>query len=281
MGLQKRPFDFFDTPPLKYLGGKWQIAKWIVSQMPPHRVYVEPFCGSAAVFFRKPPAEIETLNDLNLQVVNFFKVLREQPDELIRAIALTPYARDEYLLAHEHVDDPIEMARRFYVLSFQSFGGHRGSGWRRLIRIGRGSSLTAEWSRLDGLLAAAHALKGAQIENKNALDLIRECDSSDTLFYVDPPYLPETRSGNGKHRYAHEMDAVQHRELADVLHSVRGMVLISGYRSALYDELFSDWRRLEKTTTTNGNNSATECLWLSPAVTDNTRLPLFAWAGVK
>lgn len=273
-----RPMKFFDTPPLKYLGAKWMLADWIVAQMPPHKVYVEPFSGSAAVFFRKTPVEIETLNDLDRNVVNFFRVLRDRPEELIRAIDLTPYARDEYEQGYQPADDPIEQARRFYVASFQTFGATmiQRSGWRREVKLGRGSSLVSDWSRLDGLMAAARALKMAQIENRPALDIIREYDSPDTLFYVDPPYVMKTRSGGGKNRYVHEMSDDDHRELASTLHDLRGMVIISGYPSALYDELFKDWRRLEKTTTTNGNSTALECLWLSPEVTDLRKLPLFA-----
>lgn len=257
--------DFFDTPLLRYIGGKWQLADWILEQFPEHETYVEPYCGGASLFFRKHPSPIEVINDLNSDVINFFRVLREQSQALFDAIELTPFSREEYDLAYEEADDPLERARRFYIRSWQSFSGHAGykTGWRHQRNLhSRGTSLTREWHRNDGLYRSAIRLKDALIEHNDALKVIQRYDTPVALFYVDPPYVLDTRSNH--RRYAHEMTDDDHRALAAVLHRVQGMVLLSGYDCPLYQELFGDWRRIEKSTTTNGNNAATESLWISP-----------------
>lgn len=275
MKRQSARVGFFDTPVLRYIGGKWQLAEWIISQFPPHESYVEPFCGAASVFFRKHPSPIEVINDMSSDVVNFFQVLREDTDALIRAVDLTPFSREEYDRAYEPADDPLERARRFYIRSWQSFSGHAGykTGWRHQKNIhSRGTSLTREWHRMDGLYRSAARLKRALIEHDDALDVIRRYDTPGTLFYVDPPYVLSTRSN--KRRYAYEMTDDDHRALAGVLHSVQGMVVLSGYASDLYTELYGDWEVITKSTTTNGNNVATEYLWISPK-TVLAQTPLF------
>lgn len=272
----KQAMNFFDPPPLRYLGSKWKLADWIIAQMPPHVTYVEPFAGSATVFFRKSPSAIEVLNDLNGDVVNFFDILRSQTDELVRAIDLTPVSRREYLRSFEACTDPLERARRFYIRSWQGFRGggtHDPAGWRfRVDDVER--SATREWSRLDGLILGAHRLKDAQLECDTALAVIERCDTPQTLFYVDPPYVIKARSRKDK-RYVHEMTDSEHRQLAEVLHHVQGMVLLSGYKSELYLELYADWHFSTKSATTNGNSVALEYLWCSPNATDLSQLPLF------
>jgi DNA adenine methylase len=272
--------DFRDPPPLRYFGSKWQMADWIIAQMPPHLVYVEPYCGSAGVFFRKPASPLEVLNDLNGDVVNFFTMLRDRRDDLIQAIDLTPFSRAEYDRSFEACADPLEQARRFYVRSYQSFAGggvrKSGTGWRR--RFGPERSNPKEWSRLDGLLLGARRLKEAVIECDQALNIIQVFDSETTLFYVDPPYVLQARRRKQK-RYVHEMSEADHRQLAEALHAVKGMVLLSGYQSPLYDELYGDWVVTSKTNTTNGNSTSVEYLWTSPRAADVARLPLFSWGG--
>lgn len=273
-----KPMQFFDPPPLRWTGSKWQLANWLISQFPPHELYCEPYCGGAAIFFRKWPSKIEVLNDLDGDVVNFFTVLRERTEDLVRAIHLTPYAREEYELAYKPSADPLERARRFYVCSRQSFGAFAGrkTGWRSQRNWNRGTSITGEWRRLEGLLMAAERLKDALIERDDALDVIARYDGPRALFYVDPPYVLSSRSqGVGRKRYQHEMTDDDHRRLAEVLHQVRGMVLVSGYDSALYRELYAGWTVASKTTTTNGNSSATEYVWLSPRASSVGALPLF------
>lgn len=270
-------------PPVRYFGGKWKIASWIIEQFPPHVCYVEPFCGAANVLFRKAPSRFEVINDLNNDLVTFFDVLRSRPVELLRAIDLTPYSREEHRRAHDgvplqHPDRTLEIARRFYVRSRQSFGAGEGqysTGWRFQRNDTRGgSSVTDEWNNLENLRAAVERLKSVQIESDTATACIKRFDAPGTLFYVDPPYLFETRYSNEK-RYAHEMSNDEHRDLAALLKTVQGMVIISGYKSDLYEELYEGWRCEEKSTTTNGNSKATELLWISPKIDEINKLPLF------
>lgn len=273
-----KPMEFFDPPPIRYFGAKWQLAEWIIDQFPPHDLYVEPYCGGASVFFRKQPAAIEVLNDLNGDLVHFFDVLRTRTDEFVRAIELTPVSLAEYERSWEPTNDPLERARRFYIRSWQAFGsgGIKGkTGWRRQLSSNRGSSVTHDWARISGLWLGAMRLKQALLDRDNALAIIKRYDGPKTLFYVDPPYLLSARA-RSTNRYSHEMDEAAHRELASVLRAVSGAVILSGYDSALYRELYADWRCVSKTNTTNGNSRAVEYLWISPNADDLRRLPLFA-----
>lgn len=271
------PMEFFDPPLLKYYGGKWQLADWIISHFPPHKSYIEPYCGAASVFLRKYPSEVEVLNDTNRDLLNFFDVLRERTDALIRAIDLMPFSYAEYERSFEPVDDPLEAARRFYVRSWQAFGSGgiaRKTGWRRMLRANRGTSPAHDWSRLDGLWLAVRRLKEAQIDCLDALDCIERYDEKQALFYVDPPYVLTSRQ-RITGRYTHEMTDGDHRELASMLHRVKGLVLISGYDCPLYRELYAGWHAVSKTTTTNGNSKAIEYLWISPRANALSTLPLF------
>ncbi|MBE0688994.1 MAG: DNA adenine methylase [Anaerolineae bacterium] len=274
--MQTAKRGFFDVPPLRYLGAKWMLADWIISNFPPHDVYVEPFAGSGAVFFRKHPSRIEVLNDRDDQLVNFFQVLRDRPDPLIKAIELTPYALKEYKQAFEPSDDPIESARRLYIRCWQAYSSdlRYASGWRTQRNIKRGSNLAAEWSRLDGLTDAISRLKNAQIECRDAVEVIQYYDGPNVLFYVDPPYVHRSRAGKGRLRYRHEYTNEQHIQLAETLKTAKGMVLLSGYDCDLYRELYSGWPVRTKETTTNGNGKATEYLWVNPSAAASA-LPLF------
>ncbi len=267
---------FFDVPPVRYMGSKWQLANWIVSKFPPHTRYVEPFCGGASVFFRKSRSEVEVLNDLNGDLVNFFQVLRNCPDELINLIELTPFAVTEYELAWQQSADPLEQARRFYIRSWQSFSGdtRTRSGWRRVSSSSRDRTAVNDWKRLKGLQMAVDYLRHAQIDNLDAIDCIQRNDAEDTLFYLDPPYVHSTRKSL-RHQYLWEMTDDDHYALAQCLHQIKGMAIISGYDSSLYRELYADWYVCTKSNTTNGNGVATEYLWLSPHATQPNNLPLF------
>lgn len=271
-----RPMEFFDPPPVRYMGAKWQLADWIISYFPPHKMYTEPYCGSAAVFFRKWRTGLEVLNDLNGDIVHFFRTLREQPDMLINAIELTPFALEEYHLAWEPTDEPLERARRFYVRSWQSFSGdtQTKSGWRRGSKTNRSRNAATDWRRLDGLAKAIDLLRGTQLDSIDALECIQKYDSPKTLFYIDPPYVHDTRK-SVRRKYVHEMTDGDHRALAAVLHNIKGMALISGYESSLYDELYPDWKVVTKTSTTNGNGTSVEHLWISPNAQTLAALPMF------
>lgn len=265
--------------PVRYVGGKWKLAEWIISFFPHHVHYCEPFCGGASILFRKTPSEIETINDRDGRIINFFRVLREQPDELIRRIELTPYAREELMLANESTDDsdPVEAARRFYVRSTMAYGGFQvhGTGWRYITNShGRSSRMVREWRDMRGLEFAVNRLRQVQIECDVATEVIRRYDTPKTLFYVDPPYVHSVRA-EGRTRYHFEMSDDEHRELAALLRSLRGMVVLSGYPSPLYDELYAGWVRMDCSATTNGNSQSTESVWLSPRVHSMGALPLF------
>jgi DNA adenine methylase len=267
------------SPPLRYPGGKWRLASWIIKQFPPHVCYVEPFAGGASVLFSKKPSTIEVINDLNDEVINFFQVLRDCPEQLIYRLTLTPFAKQELRQAYDPTDDPIEKARRFYIRTRQGFGMGSGStfhdtGWRFQADDNRGTLLIGEWGNLDALWGAAMRLKRVQVDKDDALTIIQRYDRRTTLFYADPPYVMSARSG--KKYYSEEMTDAQHRALADALHSVSGMVILSGYASPLYAELYGDWRMISKTTKTNGNGSATECLWMSPNADALEHYPLFS-----
>lgn len=277
-----RPMEFFDPPLLKYYGGKWKLADWIINHFPPHKIYIEPFCGSASVFLRKSPADLSVLNDLNSHIINFFDVLRTQADALVKAIDLTPFSYQEWRRSFELVDDPLERARRFYVSCWQSFGSggadarqSKRTGWRRSLSTTRGSTTHEDFNRLDGLWLAARMLKRAQIDCLPAIQCIQKYDSSDALFFVDPPYPQSTRR-EGRKMYAHEMSDADHRALAETLHAIKGMALISGYDCALYRELYADWTVVSKSATTNGNSQAMEYLWINPRANRLGALPLFS-----
>lgn len=257
-------------PVLRYHGGKWRLAPWIIGHFPAHRLYVEPFAGAASVLLRKPRSTSEVLNDRYERLVSAFRVLRD-PDSAARLAAmlrLTPYAKVEYLACRQPHPDPIEDARRLIVLAYQGHGsaaasGRVRTGWRRGDRDTL-STTASDWMGLPAEVAAwCERLRGVYIECDEANDVIRRYDSPDTLFYVDPPYVAETRHA-GSRAYRHEMTDDQHRELAEVLHQARGKVVLSGYDSALYRALYPDWRRVTRRTTADAARPRVEVLWLSP-----------------
>jgi len=259
------------APALRYHGAKWKIAPWIITHFPPHTTYVEVFGGSAGVLLRKPFSPVEVFNDLDGEVVNFFRVLREQPEALARAIAFTPYARAELDAAWEPTDDPLEAARRFAVRSWMSIGGPTAQ-WKTGFRYRRAdpSQPWLQWNRLPEILVAtARRLKMVIIEHADWQRILRRYDTPDTLFYCDPPYLGETRSKWGKFRAAYRFEFTDgdHVALAEALRSVQGMVVLSGYAHPLYEALYEahGWVRHCMSTVNQNGSRAVECLWLNPA----------------
>ena len=260
------------APALRYFGGKWRLAPWIISYFPPHIAYVEPFGGGASVLLRKTPSYNEIYNDIDSEVVNFFKVLRERPEELIRAIELTPYSREEQRLSFEECSDSLERARRLYVRCWQTHGGGRtqwSSGWRYDISDRRGSRMVDDWARVDHLWRVVERLKKVQIEHDDALNVITRFDSKDTLFFLDPPYLPDTRSKRWRDKsYQFEMNDEQHTELVTMLTGLQGMVVLCGYPSSLYDALLSGWEMYQTRTQVNFHHEVMDCIWLNPAAVE-------------
>lgn len=240
-------------PPTGYYGAKVRLARRIVDLLPPHRVFVETHAGSAAVLFAKAPSPVEVINDLDGEVVNFFTVLRTCPDQLAHACQLTPYSRAEYEACAERPAelDPVERARRWWVRCNQSFNQAGAAG-----RAGWASSAAPRSNpapdfaiRAGELMAAAQRLRSVLIERWPAVDVIGKYGLADAVLYVDPPYLADTRLGRDRSRgadYACDTAGEQeHRELAEALHATPATVLLSGYASDLYEELFGDWHRLE------------------------------------
>lgn len=261
-------------PPIRYMGSKWRIAEWIMGYFPMHACYVEAFGGGGSAILKKAPAKFDVLNDINRDVINFFDVLRSQPDKLIQAIELTPYARAELRRAQSASDDPLEQARRFYIRCWQSFGSGTGisksaTGWRFQIGAGDNSRASAirSWNDTVHLWQTVGRLKQIQIECDDAFKVIQRFDSCDTLFYLDPPYPHSTRYKNSKYKgYSVEMTDQDHCSLATLTQSLKGMVIISSYESELYDDLYSDWRKITRKTNDLQSGSQLECLWLSPSV---------------
>lgn len=260
-------------PVLRWHGGKWLLAPWIIDQMPPHRTYTEAFGGAASVLLRKPRVYCEVYNDLDGEVVNLFRVLQRPPDaaRLRELLLVIPFAREEYRKAFERTDDPVERARRLLVRSFMGFGSNshnvrRRSGFRSNSERS-GTVAAHDWAAYPGALDLVVArFRGVVIENRPAELVLREHDRPGTLHYVDPPYPVSTR-GDGKEDYAFEMTDDDHRALAGVLRGLRGMVLLSGYPCALYDEeLYPDWARIEREHLVDGARRRREVLWMNAAL---------------
>lgn len=258
---------------LRFYGGKWRLAGWIVAQLPDHHAYVEPFGGAMSVLLQKPPSACEVYNDADQEVVTFFRVLREQPEALIRAVALTPFSRAEVDLAcapQDGSEGDLERARRLYVRAWQSIHGApaRGQmGWRYEIAGGKQHNLRTWNSAPESLWAVAARLKAVQIECDDAFAVLARFDRPGTLFYVDPPYPASTRGDRwATTAYNHELTDDDHCRLATALHGQQGMVLLSGYDCPLYDDLYTrqGWRKLTRPHVTQASQHVTECLWLSP-----------------
>lgn len=263
-------------PVLRYHGGKWRLAPWIISHFPPHRVYTEVFGGAASVLMRKSRSYAEVYNDAWGVVVNVFRVLRDpaQAQELERVLRLTPFAREEFEQAGDdclsQIDDPIERARRTILRSFAGFSsastnaafatGFRANSTRS------GTTPAHDWMHYPNMIRLfTTRLQGVVIENRPAIDVLLQHDAPDTLHYVDPPYPHCTRNmQRGNAAYAHEMTDDDHRELAGVLHGMQGAVVLSGYACELYDaELYSGWHRVEQLAYGDGAVKRMEVLWMS------------------
>lgn len=262
------------APLLRYHGGKWRMADWIIGHMPQHKVYVEPFGGGASVLLRKKPSQCEVYNDLDDDIVNLFAVLRDpaKAEQLAQQIDLTPFARTEFYGAYATCAEPVEQARRTLVRAQMGFGsagatkghtGFRGTGGRQR------NHETDLWARQpDRILAAAQRLKMAIIENRDALECIKYYDTPDTLLFVDPPYMHSTRdaatvSGGA---YRHEMTDAQHIELLHVLLQCKGKVMLTGYAHPIYDDMLSGWRRVTRQARASGAVGGvlrTEVLWMN------------------
>lgn len=262
-------------PALRYHGGKFAAAHWLLGLLPEHRVYVEPFGGAAGLLLRKPVSDVEVYNDLDEEIVGFFQVLRdrEQRAALCEALTLTPYARREFERAYTAAStaDAVERARRVVIraqMGFSSAGATKGrTGWRTYCGV---KNPQIEWREApDAIRAAGERFAHVVVECRDAFELIPAHDGEDVLHFVDPPYLPETRSERASSAaYRHELDLEGHQRLLSMLLEVQGAVLLCGYPSESYAVIEqAGWRREERRARASGRRGSvmrTEAVWLNP-----------------
>ena len=259
----------------RYPGAKWSIAEWIIQHFPDgyeKLCYLEPFAGSAAVFFNKNPSRVETINDLDSNIVNLFRVLRDRPEELRRAIELTPYSREEYEQAVESFDhpDPLEKARRYFVRCMQGVGAKSNAKgtWRVEPRAYPGGAAKKWCDGADLLMEAAKRLRGGaetlvQIEHTDAIELIDRFNCPDVFMYLDPPYLRSTRRSGAL--YTHEMTEADQRRLLEAITRSKAYIMLSGYDSSLYNEALAGWHKDSIMVTTTSTAAAMEVIWMNYA----------------
>lgn len=257
-------------PLIRYHGGKFRLADWILSHFPNHETYVEPFGGAASVLFAKTPSKTEVYNDLDDDVVNLFQVLRDKElsNELSKQIELTPYSRTEFYEARIQTLDPVEKARRLIIraqMGFGSAGATKNTTGFRLDTARGGSDIVSIWGEQPKvILQAAKRLKNVLIENRDALKVIEDHDRADTLFFIDPPYVHDTRT-NGSKAYRHEMTNKDHENLINLLQHVEGKVIICGYEHPIYEKL--KWKKVTKSVAAAGQSGSVlreEILWINP-----------------
>lgn len=259
-----------DHPLIRYHGGKFRLASWIISYFPSHETYVEPFGGGASVLLSKSPSRMEVYNDLDQDIVNFFEVLRDQTlaEKLAFQVELTPYSRSEFLNARSETNDRIEQARRLVVraqMGFGSAGATKGNTGFRLDTARCGSDIVTIWQRQPEVIRQAAArLKKVLIENRDAIKVIQDHDREDTLFFIDPPYVLDTRNMGGK-AYRHEMSNADHEQLINVLNSCKGKIILCGYDHTIYEAL--NWKKVIKSVAAAGQSGSVlreEILWINP-----------------
>lgn len=270
-------------PLIRWHGGKWLQAPGIIEQFPKHRFYVEPYGGGGSVLMRKPRAYTEVWNDLDSMIFNLFQVLRSpRAAELVEQLRLTPFGRQEFELTSEPAsDDPVENARRLLVRGFMGFGSNahgRSTGFRSNSNRS-GTTPAHDWANYpDSLVAIIDRIAGVVIENRDAQLVMETHDSHDTLHYIDPPYLKDTRSDH-RHDYTHELDDADHAELLRFIQTLEGHVVLSGYAHEMYDDALRGWFRIEKPALADGAAPRTEVLWINPKcwhAKKRENLPMFA-----
>lgn len=263
-------------PLVRWYGGKWRLAPKLLGFFPAHRIYVEPFGGGGSMLLRKPRSYGEVYNDLDAEIVNLFRVLRDdvQACRLVEQLRLTPFAREEFEQSFEVVDDPVERARRLIVLSFMGFGANGHSRYQTGFRSNctrSGTTPAQDWQNYPGLLPLAiERLRGVVIESMDARKCMAKHDTAGTLHYVDPPYVMSTRwkgdpTGRERRGYVHELTDDDHVELLTFLRSLKGMVVLSAYTHPIYECGLDGWQRHEIATYADGARPRTEVVWLNPA----------------
>lgn len=263
---------------IKYPGSKWSIAEWIIRFFPEHHSYLEAFFGSGAVLFNKPRSNIETVNDLDGNVVNLFEWIKKDPERLAHEIYWTPYARQVYEDTFTQAPaDSLGRAVNFYIRLNMGHGFRTTGekvGWKNDIQGREKAYAASDWCKLpEKIMQAAERLRGVQIENRPAVELMQRFNYPNVLFYIDPPYMPETRHGK---QYRYEMyDRKSHEELLEVAKAHKGPILISGYDSDLYNDMLQGWHREETTCYSQVCSKKKEVLWMNfePAVQMSLDIP--------
>ena len=254
---------------LRYPGSKQRIAPWIIEQMPKHHSYLEPYAGGIAVLLNKEPSRIETINDLDGDVINLFRVIQRPGtrEELIRLIVYTPYARAVYDNAFpDNPDDltEVERAANFLIRSWMGHGFRtcEKTGWKKGVYSDSGAAYAVRyWNDLPEVITGvAQRLKMVQIENRPAVDLIKAFNHSNILIYADPPYVLSTRN---RKNYRYEMTDQDHVELLEALLLHTGPVMISGYDNEIYSEYLKGWRKESTPARAENSLPRTECLWMN------------------
>lgn len=251
---------------MKYPGSKWSIADWIISFFPEHHSYLEPFLGSGAVLFNKPRSHIETVNDLDGEIINLFEWIKRDPEKLAHEIYWTPYARQIYEDAYrKDPEDSLEKAVRFYIRLNMGHGFRTTGekvGWKNDVQGREKAYASQDWRNLpEKIIKAAERLRGVQIENMPAVELMKRFNYSNVLIYLDPPYMPNVRHGK---QYRHEMFTEEsHEELLETALQHKGPVLISGYDTALYNDRLKDWYRSETVSYSQVCSKKREVLWMN------------------
>lgn len=272
------PSGQIKSPALRYHGAKFRLAPWILSFFPEHSCYVEPFGGAAGVLLQKPRVYAEIYNDLDEDIVNFFRVVRDREscEHLVQQLELTPFARGEFEIAFESCDCPIERARRTVIRSQMGFGSggatKASTGFRIDMKRSYGTA-SHLWTRFPETLArVCERFAGVLIENRPAIEVMNQHDSESTLHFVDPPYLHSTRQTKSTYGvYRHEMTDMDHFELLENLKQLSGFVVLSGYPSKLYDRELKDWERhstKSRISSFRGSSVKTEVVWLNKAASD-------------
>lgn len=250
---------------MKYPGAKWALAEWITSFFPPHHSYLEPFFGSGGVLLNKGKSNIETINDLDDEVINLFECIRNNPERLAKAIFLTPYSRQAYEEAYiTKSTDNIEKARNFYIRCNMGHGYRTTGekvGWKVDIQGREKSYAVRHWNDVpERIIEAAERMKCVQIESRPANSVIERFNFENVLIYADPPYLLKTRHGK---QYKHEMTESDHIEFLEVIKNHKGPAIVSGYESKLYNSALKDWHKEFKQSRTQSLAIKTEVLWMN------------------
>ena len=250
-------------PLVRWHGGKWRIAPWIISHFPQHQVYVESYGGGASVLIRKQRSTAEVYNDIDGEICNLFRVMRDDGDALRYAVYHTPFSREEFSESYTPTHDNLEQARRTVVRSFMGFGSNshaHKTGFR--ANSNRSSTTPAQdWANYaENLPRLVARLRGVVIESRPAIEVMKQHDAVSTLHYVDPPYVADTRGPGSDYNF--EMSDDEHVTLCESLIMLEGSVVLSGYRNEIYDTYLSGWVRVDKETLADGARKRMECLWV-------------------